>query len=126
MGWKALVEFRPFIFTTNRERYKQFRGETMDLCGEFVTHKVFGRGRIIGLENDCVTVLFLELNENKKFIYPSAFGRFLNLENDQLIKQIQSYKNGLAQSIADAQKEKENKKTLEKQQKVKKRQKNDV
>ncbi len=125
MGWKALVEFRPFIFATNRERNKQFRGETMDLCGEFVTHKVFGRGRIIGLENSRVTVRFLELNENKKFIYPSAFGRFLNLENEQLVKQIQSYKMRLPKVLQMRKKRAKLKKLL-KNSKNEKRQKTDA
>lgn len=74
----------------------------MDLLGEFITHKVFGRGEIVGLENSCVTVRFDSSNESKKFIYPSAFGRFLVIENNQLAKQIQEYKNEISLSITAA------------------------
>jgi hypothetical protein len=60
-----------------------------------------------GSKNGCVTVLFLESNERKKFIYPNAFGRFLVLENEKLFKQLQDYdyENEIAHSIAAAQRE---------------------
>ena len=91
----------------------------MDLCGEFLTHKEFGRGQIVDFANDCVTVLFIDTNEKKRFIYPNAFGRFLILENDQLVKQIQEYKNDIAQSLATAQNDIENSKSLEKKKRPK-------
>jgi hypothetical protein len=97
---------------------KKFGGKDMDLCGEFLTHKVFGRGKILGIENGCVTVLFLESNERKKFIYPNAFGRFLVLENEKLVKQLQDYENEIAHSIAAAQRESEANRSFEKIQKV--------
>ena len=50
----------------------------MNLCGEYVTHKVFGRGKISEQENDCVTVLFSETHGKKRFIYPSASGNIFD------------------------------------------------
>ena len=65
----------------------------MNLCGEFVTHRTFGRGQIIEINNDCLTVLFEAINEKKKFIYPSSIGTFLLLENKKLAKQVLENKN---------------------------------
>ncbi len=90
----------------------------MDFCGEFITHKAFGRGQIVALENHCMTVIFQETNEKKKFIYPDAFGTFLILENKKLAKQIQEYQNEIAQSIAVTQKNSEANRALEKEQKA--------
>lgn len=91
----------------------------MNLCGEFITHKAFGKGKIVDFENSCVTVVFQDTNEEKKFVYPDAFGKFLVLENKKLATQVENCQNEIAQSIADAQKEYEVKRTLEKQEKAK-------
>jgi cell division protein FtsB len=63
----------------------------INLNGEFITHKVFGRGQIIDFQNSFVTVLFSESNEKKKFIYPSAIERFLFLENAGAAKEFRDY-----------------------------------
>jgi hypothetical protein len=86
----------------------------MNLCGEFITHKAFGRGQIVDLENHCVTVIFQDTNEKKRFIYPEAFGKYLTLENKTLVRQVQEYQNEIAQRIATAQAEIENMKLPEK------------
>ena len=86
----------------------------MNLCGEFVTHKAFGRGQIVEVSNDCVTVLFEAGSEKKKFIYPSSIGTFLLPEDKKLEKQMQEYKNEIIQTKELKQKEAEDKKQEEK------------
>lgn len=71
----------------------------MDLCGEFVTHKVFGKGQITSADENCVTVLFGELNETKRFVFPNAFGTFLTPVSQSISMQIQSYKEEIARSL---------------------------
>lgn len=73
----------------------------MKLIGEVVKHKSFGRGEIINFENNYITVLFKQSHAEKKFTYPTAFGAFLELENDALIKDIDEDKRKLAQVEAE-------------------------
>ncbi|SMC79899.1 hypothetical protein [Papillibacter cinnamivorans] len=69
----------------------------MTLCGEFITHRTFGRGQITDISEHCITVLFDETHEKKKFVNPSALGTFLILENKTLVRQMQEEKDLLAQ-----------------------------
>ncbi len=73
----------------------------MDLCGEFVTHKVFGKGRITNADENCVTVDFSDIKETKRFVFPNAFGTFLTPVSQSIIKQIQDYKDEIASSLAE-------------------------
>jgi hypothetical protein len=59
----------------------------INLCGEFITHKLFGRGQIMENKNGVVTVLFCETKNIKKFIYPGSIEKFLMLENPVSSKQ---------------------------------------
>jgi len=68
---------------------------------------------VIEFENNCVTVLFSETNEKKKFVYPSALGTFLELENPLIIKEIQENKEVMAQKRAMDQKEAEDNRSKE-------------
>ncbi|NMA24137.1 MAG: hypothetical protein GX936_00565 [Clostridiales bacterium] len=77
----------------------------MNLCGEYVTHKVFGRGRISEQENDCLTVLFGKKYGKKRFIYPSSLGTFLIPENALILVQLKEYSDEIARQKAAAQKE---------------------
>jgi hypothetical protein len=79
----------------------------MNLCGEYVTHKVFGRGQISEQESDCVTVCFCDTNEKKRFIYPSALGTFLMPENSIIVKQMKENDEEIAQIRAAARQEAE-------------------
>ena len=79
----------------------------MNLCGEFVTHKVFGRGQISEQGNDCLTVLFGKKYGEKRFIYPTALGTFLIPENALIIKQLEEDRKEIARQKAAAQKEAE-------------------
>lgn len=68
-----------------------------NLCGEFITHKLFGRGQILTNENGVVTVRFCETDVVKKFIYPSSIETFLMLENPVSATQYRQ----IAEKIAD-------------------------
>lgn len=73
----------------------------MELIGEIVKHKAFGRGKVTEFVNNNVTVVFEESKEEKRFLYPSAFGEFLQLENNYLSKHIEEDKNVIAQKEAE-------------------------
>ena len=79
----------------------------MEFNGEVVKHKVFGKGQIIELKDDYVTILFDDSKEEKKFIYPNAFGMFLELENKTILKQIEKDKNAIIQKEAENKRIKE-------------------
>ncbi|MEA4966223.1 MAG: hypothetical protein VB055_10415 [Oscillospiraceae bacterium] len=85
----------------------------MNLCGEFITHKVFGRGQIVEISDNCVMVLFETVKEQKKFIYPSSIGTFLLLDNKKLAKQMQEYKTKITQAEDMEQKLAEDKRQAE-------------
>lgn len=72
----------------------------MELCGETVKHISFGSGKIIEFTNNYITVLFDESKAEKKFIYPNAFGAFLELDNKSFLDQIELDKNQIALKLA--------------------------
>jgi hypothetical protein len=72
----------------------------MDLRGEAVVHKSFGKGHIVKFANNYLTVLFDDIKETKMFVYPSVFGEFLELENDSFQVQIEKDKEVAAQEMA--------------------------
>jgi hypothetical protein len=76
----------------------------VDLCDQVVKHKVFGKGQIVDLENNYVTVLFDNIEDEKKFSYPSAFGPFLELEDKSFLKQVEKDKNIIIQREAENKK----------------------
>ena len=84
----------------------------MDMCGQVVTHKVFGKGKIIEFANNYVIVLFDGSKAEKKFTYPSSFGTFLKMENKDIIIQIDKDKDEIASEEA------ESKRIIEEQAKV--------
>lgn len=73
----------------------------MELCGELVNHKTFGKGQIVEFDNNYVTVLFENSKEEKKFKYPHAFDSFLEIENKSFLEQIEEDKNVLDQEEAE-------------------------
>lgn len=72
----------------------------MNLCGETVMHKLFGSGKIVGFADNYVTVLFDNGNAEREFVYPSAFGEFLVLDNSEYEDQIRIDKGLAAQKLA--------------------------
>lgn len=75
----------------------------MDLCGEAVVHKTFGVGKIVDFKNNYITVLFEENKTERVFVYPSAFGAFLEIENKELLEQIKTDKDLIDQELAKNQ-----------------------
>lgn len=86
----------------------------MNLCGEFINHKAFGRGQIIEQGADFVTVLFSQTKEKKKFIYPAAMESFLVLEDLGTAKLYKEYSDEMAYDNAAAQKDAADRLALEK------------
>lgn len=58
----------------------------MQLTGQAVKHKVFGKGIITESSENEVTVLFEKCE--KKFMYPDAFSKYLTLKNNKLQDEI--------------------------------------
>ena len=52
----------------------------MNLINKEVTHKRFGKGSVVKHNESLIEVHFA--TENKKFVFPDAFGKYLKL-NDQ-------------------------------------------
>ncbi|MFA9398795.1 MAG: hypothetical protein ACERKV_11095 [Clostridiaceae bacterium] len=69
----------------------------MDICGEVVEHKAFGRGEIIKFENNHITVLFDKKKDEKIFVYPSVFENYLKTDNEVFLKEIEKDKNKIAE-----------------------------
>ncbi len=88
---------------------------SINLCGEFVTHKAFGRGQITGNEDGVITVMFSDTKEIRKFIFPSAIENFLMLENDATVKEYKVYSDGIADEKAMARKDAADRLEIEKQ-----------
>jgi hypothetical protein len=59
-----------------------------DLLNEEVTHIKFGNGVILSTENRIIRIQFHDLNQQKTFIYPDAFERFLKFQNPALDKKV--------------------------------------
>ena len=79
----------------------------MKLCDEIVYHKSFGKGLIVELIDDYVFILFENNQELKKFKYPEAFGTYIKLDNQKLMKDIQKDKAIIELKIAEKEKETE-------------------
>jgi hypothetical protein len=75
----------------------------MDLCGEVVVHKTFGTGHIVAFANNYITVQFHENKTERMFVYPTAFGDYLVLENNSFQDQIDADKQLIAQELAKTQ-----------------------
>jgi hypothetical protein len=86
----------------------------MNLNGEFITHKVFGKGQIVEFQESFVTVLFSETHEKKKFIYPKAIETFLFLENPGTAKEFRDYLMEISRNDAMARQDEEDRLNAEK------------
>ncbi|PHV72261.1 hypothetical protein CS063_01945 [Sporanaerobium hydrogeniformans] len=58
----------------------------MQLEGNTITHKTFGRGIVTGMSDNIITISFS--HGEKKFLYPDAFSEFLVLHNNRMQKRI--------------------------------------
>ena len=68
----------------------------MDLVGRYVTHARFGRGTVIRQSDGYVTVAFGETN--RVFVYPDAFGRYLEISDRALRRELEAAISLAAQS----------------------------
>jgi hypothetical protein len=87
----------------------------MDLINSKVQHKVFGTGRILGLNDNIVSIQFGV--ETRKFIFPDAFRNYLNMTEQRSRKYIDGILNeidtkSLQKKEAEARAE-EKRRTLE-------------
>lgn len=87
----------------------------MNLNGEQITHKAFGQGQIVEHEDGCVTVLFSQSGEKKRFIYPSAVGTFLKLDDAKKAKEFKAQSDALAKESAMARQEEADRQLADKQ-----------
>ncbi|MDR5659991.1 hypothetical protein RH915_10870 [Serpentinicella sp. ANB-PHB4] len=85
----------------------------MELLGEIVLHKAFGKGKVTLFENNYITVMFEKRKEEKKFVYPDAVGAFLELENESLQQRIEKDKQAIVQQEVEAKELKEEQAKLE-------------
>ena len=53
----------------------------MQIVGEKVIHKAFGKGIVIDYKEDHISVYFSKTTDEKKFVYPDAFEKFLAFES---------------------------------------------
>ena len=53
----------------------------MDLTNELVEHTVFGTGRVISHDDTRITIEFSKETGEKRFLYPDAFAKYLNMCN---------------------------------------------
>jgi len=74
----------------------------MNLCGEIVVHKAFGKGEVISMSNGHITILFYQLQQEKTFKYPAVFGEFMEIQNYALKSLIQDEKDRAEQIEAEA------------------------
>src|SRR5690625_1544648 len=58
----------------------------MNLLNEKVTHRVFGKGKIVNQDESIITINFNE--DIKKFVYPDAFGKFISLKDEKVAKSL--------------------------------------
>jgi len=69
----------------------------LNLIGEVVHHRIFGKGTVKEIKNGHIIVQFG--NEEKKFAYPDSFQQFLVLENSTLKEQIDAEINKKLEAI---------------------------
>lgn len=88
----------------------------MELLNLKVKHRKFGEGVIISNDNDKVIVHFPDINSDKKFVYPDAFEKFLQID-DKCVEE--SAKQGIAKMQEEIKEKQEEKKKKEEQEKIK-------
>jgi hypothetical protein len=64
----------------------------LDLHGQKVSHLSFGTGEIVEVSNGIASVYFEDMGVQKKFLYPQAFGSFLELEDESLRELVEEEK----------------------------------
>lgn len=111
---KAMVQRNQTVTESADNNIMSNEVSPINLNGEFITHKAFGRGQIISLDNDLLTVEFCETKVLKKFIFPSALETFLVLESDEMTKQFKQFAKNLALKDAEERQSADDRLLLEK------------
>jgi hypothetical protein len=62
----------------------------MNILHENVEHTLFGTGKIIAQSDSTVTVCFSSRSDEKKFLYPQAFDRYLTLLNPERLPELEA------------------------------------
>ena len=62
----------------------------MDLINELVEHPVFGSGRVISQDDRRITIQFSKQTGVKRFLYPDAFEKYLNMCNPAAAQNVQA------------------------------------
>ena len=75
----------------------------MNLLGEAVKHKRFGKGVITGLSDNKITICFAK--SQKLFLFPDAFTQHLTLKNNSIQKKVEKL-NDERLSVIKAKKQK--------------------
>jgi hypothetical protein len=88
--------------------------DNININGEFITHKAFGRGQVVEHGDGFVTVLFSGTDEKKKFIYPDAIETFLVLENEETAKLFKESSDVIARNKAIERKDEADRLEIEK------------
>lgn len=87
----------------------------MELLNLKVKHKKFGTGTIISNEDNKIIVHFPDINSEKKFVYPDAFEKFLQIDEQSAEAEQQDFAK-MQEQIKEKQEEK---KKREEQEKIK-------
>lgn len=88
----------------------------MELLNLKVRHKKFGEGVIVSNDNDKVIVHFPGINSDKKFVYPDAFEKFLQID-DKCVEE--AAKQDIAKMQEEMKERQEERKKKEEQEKIK-------
>lgn len=62
----------------------------MDLTNEIVEHPVFGEGRVLCKDDRRITIQFPGETGIKRFIYPDAFEKYLNMCNPAAAQKVRA------------------------------------
>lgn len=76
----------------------------MDYREKRVKHSTFGKGTILSQDEKYLIVRFDQLEDTKKFVYPSCFDYFLKFEEEEINQEIQKEKQKARQAIEKQEK----------------------
>ncbi|RLL43761.1 malate synthase [Oceanobacillus piezotolerans] len=82
----------------------------MNLINKEVTHRSFGKGNIVKQDDTVIEINFA--TENKKFLFPDAFGKFLKLNDKEAAHSVERVIQKLEMKRKQEEQEKEEEKEL--------------
>src|SRR5690554_2113460 len=84
------------------------RIKVMNLINKEVTHERFGEGSVVKHDDSIIEVHFA--TENKKFVFPDAFGKYLKLHDKNIAHSLEKIIQEKQREVEKAEIEKEEKK----------------